>query len=155
MNCVTFKIEFHKLNILKNTVHVLPGTIHHLQPRFISPYIPPYNVKIYICLTVFLFKKIFQWEVKVTYSKLFSALRNMLAIQKYLIVLRMCGVLVLSEPGRKTRGLRIIIIFGGGRYWSNKHQKNTVTSKLNYMHTIMHEYAKYWAVYCYITGKTT
>ena len=42
------------------------------------------------------------------------------------------------EPGPKTNGLRILILFGGGRYWSKEYQKNSRKFKIC---IIMHKYA--------------
>ena len=44
------------------------------------------------------------------------------------------------EPGPKTKGLGILIPFGGGRYWSKEYQKNSRKFKIC---IIMHKYAKY------------
>ena len=44
------------------------------------------------------------------------------------------------EPGPKTKGLGILILFGGGRYWSKEYQKNSRKFKIC---IIMHKYAKY------------
>ena len=38
-----------------------------------------------------------------------------------------CGVI---EPGPKTKALRIVILFGGGRCWSKEHQKNSRKFKI-------------------------
>ena len=43
------------------------------------------------------------------------------------------------EPGPKTKGLGILILFGGGRYWSKEYQKNSRKFKIC---IIMHKYAK-------------
>ena len=34
------------------------------------------------------------------------------------------------EPGPKTKGLGILILFGGGRYWSKEYQKNSRKFKI-------------------------
>ena len=44
------------------------------------------------------------------------------------------------SEGPKTKGLGILILFGGGRYWSKEYQKNSRKFKIC---IIMHKYAKY------------
>ena len=52
-----------------------------------------------------------------------------------------CGVCEsVIEPGPKTKGVGILILFGGGRYWSKEYQKNSRKFKIC---IIMHKYAKY------------
>ena len=52
-------------------------------------------------------------------------------------ILKMCSVWCLLvcvvcviEPGPKTKGLGILILFGGGRYWSKEYQKNSRKFKI-------------------------
>ena len=61
-------------------------------------------------------------------------------------ILKMCSVRCLLvcvvcviEPGPNTKGLGILILFGGGRYWSKEYQKNSRKFKIC---IIMHKYAK-------------
>ena len=53
-----------------------------------------------------------------------------------LVSVSVCGVC----EGPKTKGLGILILFGGGRYWSKEYQKNSRKFKIC---IIMHKYAKY------------
>ena len=51
--------------------------------------------------------------------------------------LLVCVVCVI-EPGPKTKGLGILIVFGGGRYWSKEYQKNTRKFKICIISHMLH-----------------